>query len=75
MPETKQNVQDSEKIEQRVGLPEQMFPDKLDLEVFLEEVGRLAPQCGVSPENARHFLKFLKNKYEKGLPKYRWQQK
>ncbi len=59
-----------EKAEQSVeeGLPEQIFPDRVHLAVFLEEVERHAQGCGASPENARRLAEFLRDKYGKGLP-------
>lgn len=67
MPETEQNAQDAEK-----GLPEQMFPDLIALEVFLEEVEHHALQGGVSRENTRLFVNFLRKKYGKGIPESRF---
>jgi len=44
---------------------ESMFPDREGFEVFIERVKRLAPGCGVSPENTKRLVKLLEEKYGK----------
>lgn len=65
--QAEQQVQETEP-----GLPEQMFPARESLEVFLEQVEREAPACGASVENTRRFVEFLRSKYGKGIPESRY---
>lgn len=54
-------------IQRKRRQQESIFPGLDAFAVFLEEIERLAPECGVNSQNTRRLVKFLRAKFGKGL--------